>query len=262
MTTKPKILVLRSEGSNCDEEAVFACNLAGGKTKLVHVNQLRDKDEKLKDYNILVLPGGFSYGDDLASGKILANELTSFFSEELRKFISRQNTAIFGICNGFQVLVRTGLLPFNTIGKMHATLTNNASGHFECRWIRVKVDEDTKCKFLQGLKYHTFSYAVAHGEGQFFASAEILARIEEQNLVAFRYIDDMGTITQSYPQNPNGSLNAIAGICDPSGRILGMMPHPERFVRFEQHPNWRRLTIAKPHGQPFFEHLIEFVKQA
>ena len=145
---KPKVLVLKADGTNCDEELSFAFKIAGGDPKIVHINELRKKQDSLKDYNILAIPGGFAYGDDIVSGKILAVELTSFFSEELKKFIERKDTLIIGICNGFQVLIRTGLLPFGTIGKMQATLTNNDSGRFECRWINLKIETKSKCVFL------------------------------------------------------------------------------------------------------------------
>ncbi|MBI2036119.1 phosphoribosylformylglycinamidine synthase subunit PurQ, partial [Candidatus Microgenomates bacterium] len=156
---------------------------------------------------------------------------------------------IIGICNGFQVLIRTGLLPFGNIGKMDATLLPNDSGHFECRWIRVR-DEKSK---------RIFWMSVNHGEGKFFADAKTLKEIEAQKLVVFRYID-----------NPNGSLNDIAGVCDPTGRIIGIMPHPEKFVDETQFANWRREKILrlpsvaqdKPHGSFFFEEMINYVKKA
>ena len=253
---RPKVLVLKTDGTNCDEETAFAFWLAGGDPKIVHVNELRTKNEKLKNFQILAIPGGFSYGDDIVSGKILAVELTSFFSEELKKFIERKNTIIIGICNGFQVLVRTGLLPLGKIGTIDATLTNNDSGKFECRWVNLRIEPNSRCVFLNN---DIMSYQVAHGEGKFFANKEVLKKIEKQNLVVFRYVDKKGNPTQKYPDNPNGALNAIAGICDLTGRILGLMPHPERFVRREQHPNWRRLNIKNPEGLPFFENIVKYV---
>lgn len=261
---KPKVLVLKTDGINCDEETAFAFDLAGGDAKIVHVNDLRNKKENLDNYNILAIPGGFSYGDDIISGKILAIELTSFFSKELKRFIERKNTLIIGICNGFQVLIRTGLLPFGNVEKMAATLTNNDSGHFECRWINLKTEKKSRCVFLNNEAMKQFnnlvSYQVAHGEGKFFTDDKTLKEIEKQNLVAIRYVDLKGNPTQKYPENPNGALNAIAGICDPTGRILGLMPHPERFVKMEQYPNWRRSKITKPQGLPIFENMIKYLK--
>jgi phosphoribosylformylglycinamidine synthase len=261
MNTKPNVLILKTDGINCDEELAFAFKLAGGNSKTVHVNQLRARQAHLKDFQILAIPGGFCYGDDIVSGKILALELTSFFSEALRKFISRKDTLIIGICNGFQVLIRTGLLPFGHVGEMEATLTNNESGHFECRWVNLKIDTQTSCGFLQNMKDKVVSYQVAHGEGKFLATEAVMKQIEKQNLVALRYVDNSGKETQSYPDNPNGSLHAIAGVTDPTGRILGMMPHPERFVSLQQHPNWRRGDIKEPQGLPLFVNMIDYVKE-
>ena len=258
---RPKVLVLKTDGINCDEETAFAFNLAGGITKIVHINDLRNKKDNFNNYQIIAIPGGFSYGDDVVSGKILAIELASFFSEELRKFIKRKNTLIIGICNGFQVLVRTGLLPFGRLGEMYATLTNNDSGKFECRWINLKIQQNNNCVFLKNLQGKNVSYQVAHGEGKFLTDKSTLEKIEKQNLVAFRYTDQNGNETQKYPDNPNGALNAIAGICDPGGKILGLMPHPERFVSREQHPNWRRIPGLKPQGLPIFENMINYVKK-
>lgn len=256
------MLVLKTDGTNCDEEAQFAFTLAGAEAQLIHVNQIRENKRLLDAYQILVLPGGFSYGDDIASGKILAIELTSFLSEQIKRFIERKNTLTIGICNGFQTLVRTGILPFGTIGTMQTTLTNNDSGHFECRWIRLKTEKNTRCVFLKNMEKELLSYQVAHGEGKFYAPFETLEQIEKEHLVVFRYADEKGYPTQKYPDNPNGSLNAIAGICDPTGRVLGLMPHPERFVRFEHHPNWRRMNNTKPQGLPVFENMVKFVKKA
>lgn len=286
MNSKPKVLVLKTDGINCDEETAFAFNLAGGNVKIVHVNDLRNKKDDLNNYQILAIPGGFSYGDDIVSGKILAVELTSFFSEELRKFTARKDTLIIGICNGFQVLVRTGLLPFGKLGEMSATLTNNDSGHFECRWVNLKIEPNSKCVFLNNpitsdggrlnarkamtpprwTNNGIVSYQVAHGEGKFLTDPQTLKKIEQQGLVVFRYVDENNKPTQGYPANPNGALNAIAGICDPSGRILGLMPHPERFVKIEQHPNWRRLSVRqaqdlRPQGLPIFENMIKYVRK-
>lgn len=270
MKTKPNVLILRTEGTNCDEEIFFAYKLAGGNVQYVHVNELRDKSKKLKDFQILVLPGGFSYGDDVASGKILAVELTSFFQQEIEAFTKRTETLTMGVCNGFQTLIRTGLLPFNHPGKMDATLTNNGSGHFECRWIHLKFEHTNTSPFFKGLENTIVSYQVAHGEGKFFSGKPTLAQIEKQHLVAVRYVDNNNNPTMDYPENPNGSLNAIAGITDPSGRIFGLMPHPERFVLREQHPNWRQMSVKKsfgksldkPHGLPIFKNAINYVKNA
>lgn len=251
------VCILRSDGTNCDNELFYAFKKYGGNPEFVHVNELRSKQKSLKDFQILALPGGFSYGDDIASGKILAIELVSFLREEMEKF-RKSGGIIVGICNGFQTLIRTGLLPFGNLGTMEATLAPNKSGHFECRWIQLKL-EKSRCVFLKD-NYDIGYYSVNHGEGRFFAHPEVIKEIEKENLVVFRYVDPIGQPTQQYPENPNGSLNAIAGITDPSGRVLGFMPHPEKFVDITQYPNWRREKITKPHGAFIFEDMIQFVK--
>ena len=265
---RPNVCILQSDGTNCDVELHYAFAKFGGNPRFVHVNEVRNKDVRLRDFQILALPGGFSYGDDVASGKIWAIELISFLRDEIEQF-RQKGGLIIGICNGFQVLVRTGLLPFGEMGKMSATLASNDSGHFECRWIRLKT-EKSPCVFLQGplrprseaRTYDIGYFSVNHGEGKFFATTETLKEIEAQNLVVFRYIDEKGKPTQNYPDNPNGSLNAIAGVTDPSGRILGLMPHPEKFVDITQFPNWRREKITKPHGRFIFEEMIKFCKMS
>ena len=256
----PQVCVLKTDGINCDEETVNAFATAGGRPKTVHVNELRAGEESLRNYQILAIPGGFSYGDDIVSGKILALELHSYLGDQINEFVQRQKGLVLGVCNGFQVLVRTGLLPFGTMGEIQATLSHNDSGYFECRWINLKVENGSACAFLDGMS-GVVSYQVAHGEGKFFARQPELDRVETERLVVFRYCDVLGNPTQEYPLNPNGSLNAIAGITDSTGRILGLMPHPERFIRPTQHPNWRRMPNLEPQGLPLFEKMVEFAAQ-
>lgn len=256
----PKVCVLKTDGINCDAETFHAFEKAGGRPTMVHVNELRKKEDSLRNYRILALPGGFSYGDDVASGKILAIELASYLADQLTDFTDGQKGLVLGVCNGFQVLVRTGLLPFGTMGEMQTTLSYNDSGHFECRWINLATQQNSQCVFADGMD-KIVSVQVAHGEGKFSAKPETLQRIENENLVVFRYSDQLGNPTQVYPFNPNGSPNAIAGITDPSGRILGLMPHPERFVRSTQHPNWRRMPDLEPQGLPLFQKMVHYASQ-
>lgn len=260
---KPKVCILKSDGTNCDEELFYAFEKFGSLPEYVQVNELRNKSKSIGKFQILALPGGFSYGDDIASGKILAVELINFLKKDIKNFVNKKGIVI-GICNGFQTLVRTGLLPYNNLGKMDVTLTHNESGRFECRWVKIKT-EKSKCTFLPSGEI--LDIAVNHGEGRFFADPKIIKKIENDNLVIARYVDEAGRPTQNYPQNPNGALNAIAGISDPSGRILGMMPHPEKFIDVTQHPNWRRQKflpagrqVTQPHGAIFFENLVKFAK--
>lgn len=274
---KPEVCILRSDGTNCDEELYYAFKKFGASPEFVHINELRNKSKKLKDFKILALPGGFSYGDDIASGKVLAIELTSFLKKELKQFI-KNGGLILGICNGFQTLVRTGLLPFNNLGKIDVTLAPNDSGHFECRWVKIKVNK-SKCAFLNsqsftpgvkssrrqentpGVVSSFLDVAVNHGEGKFYADKKTLALLKKQNLIVYTYVNENGEDTQEYPNNPNGSLEAIAGITDSTGRIIGLMPHPEKFVDHTQHPNWRRKNYDKrDDGSFLFKNMIKFAK--
>lgn len=257
--TKPKVCILKADGINCDQELFYAFGKYGGAPEYVHVNELRSKVKKLKDYKILAIPGGFAYGDDVVSGKILAVELISFLKDQIGEFIKKKGL-IVGICNGFQVLVRTGLLPFNHLGKMDATLAQNLSGHFECRFVKIKI-ENSKAVFLKPYVGQVIDIAVNHGEGRFFALPKNLAKIEKEKLVFCRYVDEKGKPTQKYPQNPNGAINAIAGVTDLTGRILGLMPHPEKIVEITQHPNWRRGNVQALGGF-IFEGMIKFAKES
>ncbi len=253
---KPRVCLLRTDGTNCDNETYYAFEKAGAQCRMVHVNQLRSGMENLSDYQILAISGGFSYGDDVHSGKVLAVELTSFLKDSLQEFVD-QKKPILGICNGFQVLVRTGLLPDRKLGKINTTLMNNDSGRFECRWITAKV-EDSPCIFTKGMAGSLISMQSAHGEGKFYTDQELLKQLEESGRIVFRYTDPEGVPTMEYPYNPNGSLNSIAGICDQTGLVLGLMPHPERFVEIYQHPNWRRGGFKNAHGLPIFINAVNY----
>jgi phosphoribosylformylglycinamidine synthase len=255
----PRVCILLSDGTNCDKDLAYAFQKAGADPIFVHVNELKNRTKKLSSFQILALPGGFSYGDDLASGKVLAIELISLFKEDLKRFIDRKGY-ILGICNGFQTLVRTGLLPFYTLGEMKTTLTNNDSGHFECRWVKIK-SEKSKAFYFDDLDF-VMDVSVNHKEGKFYAEEKILDTLEQKKLVVFRYVNKDGIPTMDYPANPNGALRAIAGITDLTGRILGLMPHPEKFVDITQHPNWRRKDITIPHGLSFFQKIVSFVQQS
>lgn len=253
---KPKVCVLRADGTNCDLETYYAFEKAGAECSMVHVNQLRSGEEKLEDYQILALPGGFSYGDDVHSGKILAVELTSFLKDSLQEFVDR-GKPVLGICNGFQVLVRTGLLPDGRLGDIRCTLMHNDSGRFECRWVTLKVEE-SPCIFTRGVSGSLMDVQVAHGEGKFYAEEVQLEKLQSAGQVVFRYAGPDGRPTPEYPYNPNGSLGAIAGVCDSTGLVLGLMPHPERFVELHQHPNWRRGGLDAPHGLALFANAVKY----
>lgn len=249
-----KVCVLRTAGTNCDEETKFAFADLGAAAELVHINQLLKKEKRLKDYQILAIPGGFTYGDDISAGKILANQLRYQLWDEVQEFI--KEGLIIGICNGFQVLVKAGLLPFSD-GKQCVSLAWNDSGRFEDRWVYLRT-KDSICNWSKSLPDIIY-LPVAHGEGKFIADDGLLDELEKNGQVVFQYCDEKGNL-KDYPYNPNGSLRNIAGICDPSGRILGLMPHPERFVQPTQHPRWSRERIDVPHGRLLFQNGLSFLK--
>ena len=255
----PKVLVLRTAGTNCDYETEYAFQLAGAETALVHINRLITGRANLNEFHILALPGGFSYGDDVAAGILLANEIKHKLRDLLQNFVD-SGKLIIGICNGFQVLVRAGLLPgLNSQIAQEATLAMNTSAKFECRWVYLKTQKSS-CAFTHGLKWRLY-LPVAHAEGRFTAPSQILDEIESNRQVVFRYVSRFGGIP-SYPENPNGSDLHIAGICDPTGRIFGMMPHPERFLARINHPRWTRESLPeKGDGLGIFRNAVAYVQQ-
>lgn len=233
--SRPRVIVLRAPGTNCDEETAAAWQLAGADAESIHVGRLIESPELLDQFQILTIPGGFSYGDDLGAGRILASRFGAVLSDATRRFHDRGGM-ILGICNGFQVLVRAGLLPGG--GTSPATLAHNDSGHFESRWVRLKARPGKSPFLTQG---DPIELPVAHGEGKFLmARDQDLAALEAAGQVLLQYADEQGEPTQAYPANPNGSARAIAGVCDPTGRIFGLMPHPERYIDPLQHPRWTR----------------------
>ncbi|MDD5692092.1 MAG: phosphoribosylformylglycinamidine synthase I [Candidatus Omnitrophica bacterium] len=254
---KPKVCVLRSAGTNCDKETAAAFKLAGGEPELAHINSLVSGAKSLNDFQILALPGGFSYGDDVASGKIFANELRFKLADSLREFI-RAGKLIIGICNGFQILVKSGLLPGSTELKQNTSLIINDSGKFEDRWVYLKPGG--RCVWTKGLK-NIIYLPVAHGEGKFLAQDKnVLKSLKDNGQVVFRYCDSSGKLS-GYPDNPNGSIENIAGICDKTGRILGLMPHPERHLFSMQHPrNWNLKSKKEGDGLQIFKNGVKYVR--
>jgi phosphoribosylformylglycinamidine synthase subunit PurQ / glutaminase len=254
----PRALILRAPGINRDEDAAAAVELAGGRAERVHVNRLVEGTARLADYGLLVIPGGFSYGDHLGAGKLLAVDLIHRLGEQLAAFVA-DGRPVIGICNGFQVLVKAGILPGResvvrgpwsvveaadngqqtTDNGQDVTLTDNASGRFECRWVRLAADPASRCVFTLGIE-RPIEVPVAHGEGRFVArDSAALDALRAGGQVALRYVAaDRGA--PGYPDNPNGSDDAIAGICNPAGNVLGLMPHPEDAIVPVQHPRWTR----------------------
>ena len=260
--TQVRVLVLRTAGTNCDEETCHAFALAGGAAEGVHVNRLIDRPQLLAEYQILALPGGFSYGDDIAAGKILANQLVHHFRTAVQEFIAADKLVI-GICNGFQVLVKAGILPNIDCSAsdtpappaQQATITYNDCGKFEDRWVYLQPGAE-KCVFIE--PNDRIYLPIAHGEGKVcFANEDILRTVQTSGQVAFRYIDKTGAFGE-YPVNPNGSTDHIAGLCDPTGRVLGMMPHPERFVHPSHHPQWTRQKPQHADGLKIFTNAVNY----
>ena len=253
----PNALILRSPGANCDREAAFACERAGARVERLHVNALRENPRRLRDFQFLVVPGGFSYGDDIAAGKVLALHLQHFLADALREFRDDdREKLILGICNGYQVLLKAGLLvPPDEDGPL-ATLGFNESGKFEDRWVHMQATPG-KCPFLKGVD--RIAAPIAHGEGNFLCRKEWIVRgLAQAGQVVLRYVDEHGR-RGGYPINPNGSQDDIAGICDVTGRVLGLMPHPERHVLPTQHPQWtRRGLAAEGDGLVIFRNAVEF----
>ncbi|MCP4246115.1 MAG: phosphoribosylformylglycinamidine synthase I [bacterium] len=236
------VIVLRAAGINCDGETVHAWRLAGVLPRRVHVNALLARPSLLDEAQILTIPGGFSYGDDIAAGTILANRLTRRLGDTLRAFVDHGGL-VLGICNGFQVLLKMGLLPGGRDLTAAVSLTVNASARFEDRWVRLRVCTD-RCPFLQSGT--DFEAPVAHAEGRLVVESDAtLAALRDDGHFALLYVDSDGN-PGAYPVNPNGSAAGIAGLTDATGRVLGLMPHPERNVDRTQHPLWTRRPVDTP----------------
>ena len=270
MSENVKVIVVRTAGTNCNEETAFAFSRLGAHVEQVHINALISGTPKLSDYHILVLPGGFSYGDDIASGRILANELRLKLADDIKQFI-REGKLIIGICNGLQILVKAGIWPglgwsscrtlagARNIGQ-EATLFYNDSAKFEARWVHLKVE--SRCVWTRGLPGQIY-LPVAHAEGKFIPrDKKVLDALGSNGQIVLRYCTSDGS-KPSYPDNPNGSMDDIAGITDTTGRVFGLMPHPERHFLFEQHPYWTRLTKKSElgDGAQIFENGINYVKE-
>jgi phosphoribosylformylglycinamidine synthase I len=245
---QPKVCILKTDGINCDNETSFAFELCGAKTHTVHINELKTQPYLLRGYQILAISGGFSHGDDIRSGKVFANEIRAILFDELRTFVEF-GRPIIGICNGFQVLTQMRLLP--------GTLAYNDKAHFECRWVEL-MPNASSCIWTQGIE-GPITLPVANGEGKLVMPRRRYENIRHRQ-IPLRYSKN-GVPTEGYPENPNGSLDAVAALCDPSGVVFGMMPHPERFNRTTQHPNWRRSKIEKPHGRAILENGVRYASQ-
>lgn len=257
----PQVLILRAPGTNCDHETAHAFELAGGNPALVHINQLLDDPSLPSGYQILCLPGGFSYGDDIAAGRILGNQIRHHLQQALVEF-KEAGKLVLGICNGFQILMNSGLLLDDVEAGSPATLTWNDSGKFEDRWVNLARSSE-HCVFLQGIE--SMYLPVAHAEGKFVARDQgTLDALDRGGQLALRYAPLNGsTDGVPYPDNPNGSQLAVAGLCDPSGRVLGLMPHPERHVDATHHPRWTREGLREQgDGLKMFKNAVNYFAAA
>ena len=256
----PRVLILRAPGTNCDHETAFAFERAGGRPELVHINRWLEAPSLPRDFQILCLPGGFSYGDDVAAGRILANQIRHHLGESLAAF-KAAGKLILGICNGFQVLIKSGVLfPDDPQAGPQATLTWNDSGQFEDRWVEL-ASTANECVFLAGIQ--RMYLPVAHAEGKFVVrDAQVLNRLRDRGHLPLRYCPRDGAVCEDalpFPENPNGSVANVAGACDESGRVLGLMPHPERHVDPLQHPRWTRsMAEGVGDGLALFQNAVRF----
>jgi len=246
MTSGINALVLKGFGLNCDNETVYALELAGARARGVHINDLISGNMSPADFQIMVFIGGFSWGDDHGAGVIQAVRLKNNIGDKILEFIEKGNL-VLGICNGFQTLVNLGLLPGldNDYQTRSVALTYNDCGNFRDQWVNLSVNKHTPCIFTQGLD--KLELPVRHGEGKFYSDDTTLNRLQENNQIVLQYTTKDGMPANgSFPGNPNGSIRDIAGICDPTGRIFGLMPHPEAFHHPTSHPDWtRQKEVAK-----------------
>jgi phosphoribosylformylglycinamidine synthase subunit PurQ / glutaminase len=264
---KPRVLILHADGTNRDHDAAQAFELAGAEADIVHLNQLRAGEKQWDDYQLLAVPGGFSYADALGAGKLLALDLNTYFMEEVRSFIE-SGKPVIGICNGFQALVKSGILPDQqsaisnqqSVSNSAATLTFNADGHFECRWVVLKPQSQT-CLWTRGLT-ELIECPIAHGEGRFMLDEpDDLATLIALDQIALSYAQRDGTPANGeYPINPNGSIGDIAGVCNPRGNVLGLMPHPEDHIFAYQHPRWTRGEGGHS-GLKLFENGVRYAQE-
>lgn len=263
---KPKILILTGYGVNCEAESVRAWTLAGADATQVHINDLIEAPQQMHDFQGMMFIGGFSYADHMTSGHVFALRVKHHLRDDLQQFIAAEKI-IMGVCNGFQTMTKIGLLPGLDGNHFDAriALMQNDCGHFQNFWVNLKFADDSPCIFTEGLD--TIPMPIRHGEGKIFTTdTSVIEQIEQLGCAAVRYVDDVGTPTQDFPANPNGSLNAIAGLCDPTGRIFGMMPHPEAYLFAENHPNWDKQKLdgtlpSRGMGLKLFENGVNYLKR-
>jgi phosphoribosylformylglycinamidine synthase len=263
-------LVLTGYGLNCDHETAYALELAGASAQRVHINSLTDGTLKIEDFQIMVFGGGFSWGDDHGAGVIQAVRMKTNIGDKLLQFIADGN-AVMGICNGFQTLVNLGLLPGfdGDYQTRSVALTANDCGNFRDDWVRLKINPESPCIFTREIEQTELP--VRHGEGKFYADSEVISRLFENHQVAIQYaVPDGSSAGGQFPFNPNGSVRDVAGICDTTGRVFGLMPHPEAFNHQVNHPDWVRdkekrkrqegTADSDPLGIRMFQNAVDFFR--
>ena len=267
MASEIPVLIITGYGLNCEDESRYAWQLAGARPSLVHFSDLLAQPQRLRDFAALMFIGGFAYGDHMTSGHVFALRAKHKLSGEIERFIG-QGKLIIGACNGFQIMVKLGLLPGLDGAYFDQTLSivQNDCGAFQDRWVRLRFESKSPCVFTRGLDF--MDLPVRHGEGKVFTlDKDLLQRLESSGCVPCRYADPIsGEPTQKFPYNPNGALNAIAGLCDPTGRIFGLMPHPEAYLYPENHPQWdmQKLRGTLPErglGLLFFRNAVDHLQQ-
>jgi len=255
-----QVIIPTGFGINCEVETAYAFKLAGAEPSLIHLNDLAMNDSLLQRAAILALAGGFSFGDHLNAGKVFANRLWRRLGLSLQHFVTKGGL-VLGLCNGFQTLARLGLVPDVTLGTQRVTLAHNQHGKFYNGWVTLRVDPQSPCIFTRGLT--SLDVPVRHGEGRLLTTPSLLQKIRDLHLSPVKYADqETLQPTDVFPANPNGSQDCMAGLCDPSGRIFGMMPHPEAFLHAENHPQWRRRKKKGPgDGVKIFRNAVEFAEK-
>jgi phosphoribosylformylglycinamidine synthase I len=266
MASDIPVLIITGFGLNCEVESKYAWDLAGARAVMVHYNDILQAPARLHDYAALMFVGGFSYGDHMTSGHVFAMRARHRLMRDLERFIG-EGKLILGVCNGFQIMIKLGLLPGldGDYSTQKLSLTQNDCGRFQNFWVHLRFDPGSPCVFTRGLD--RMPLPVRHGEGKIFTlSKELLKRLDREACVACRYVDPAGgDATMQFPHNPNGSLNAIAGLCDPTGRVFGLMPHPEAYLYPENHPHWdlQRLSGTLPErgqGLGVFKNAVEHLR--
>ncbi|MFA5049380.1 MAG: phosphoribosylformylglycinamidine synthase subunit PurQ [Candidatus Micrarchaeia archaeon] len=249
--------VISGFGINCENETKYCIEKTGGEADIIHINKLIDAPSLLQTYNFLIFPGGFSYADHLGAGKVFSNKLMYALKESIQDFL-RDEKLIFGICNGFQMLAKLGILP-TTDFNQSMTIIQNDSGKFEDRWVRLKINQNSKCIYTKGIHY--LDLPVRHGEGKIILKNEqVFLDVLNNNLCPIQYVDLNGRLA-GYPYNPNGSIQNIAGICDKSGRVFGLMPHPECNNHYTNCPLWIRGQIPEANGLKIFENAVNYISE-